>query len=250
MLKRTCWAAIDSANSQTLDQLVILTYLVHNGFEETAKSFYQSMGPLLQSRVGNLRIPAYLQGDLEGQFSKVRIRRNLSERILHGQIEEARALLMTHYPLILEAREDSFLIQFCLTAQSFIESVRQVAATSSQSPNTTEDLLQSLLVAGVELQRLAGKITTPMPYSLDDLYALVAYPNPFQSPLAHLFGDRYREQLASLIDQAILHAEGQDSQCSLVTLFQQSQVSLELLQQLGSPMVAFIDIKKEFGEAI
>ena len=249
MLKRTCWVAIDSANFQKLDQLVILTYLVHNGFEETAKSFYQSVGPLLQSRVGNLRIPAYLQGDLEGQFSKVRIRRNLSDRILHGQIEEARALLMTHYPLILEAREDSSLIQFCLTAQSFIESVRQVAATSSQS-NTPEDLLQSLLVAGVELQRLAGKITTPMPYSLDDLYALVAYPNPFQSPLAHLFGDRYREQLASLIDQAILHAEGQDSQCSLVTLFQQLQVTLELLQQLGSPMVAFIDIKKEFGEAI
>lgn len=263
-MKKSYQGLIHSARPQPYvasptDQIIILSYLIHNGYEETARSFYQGMAALLKTpSTGSMRIPSYLQAqgeELDCEFSKVRIRRSLSDMILEGRIEEARALLASHYPLIIEGGSgypDSAIIQFCLTAQSFIESVRKAAMTKRS--NTTEDPLETLLAAGVELQRLAGSVSGSgrdssgficSQYSLDDLFALLAYADPIHSPLEHLFGQPLRERLALLIDQAVLHAEGQDAQCALAKLYQQLRVSLDQLQQIGSPMVAFLDVEKE-----
>ncbi|KAI1878720.1 hypothetical protein JX265_002897 [Neoarthrinium moseri] len=267
-------------NETDLIQQLVLQFLQHDGYVETARAFAEEIQSEKQAL--NIGPSAPLEGinikDDEDANRRQRIRR----AILEGDIDKAFKYTTMYYPQVLKDNEQ---VYFKLRCRKFIEMVRKSAELSSQtlgsskksnghfidgSPNEmdldengfpdkmdTEDGLDALggdeaalanatIIYGRELQEeFKSDPRREVSKALHDIFSLMAYSNPLEVPeISHLFDRRSRQTVAEELNSAILR---RSSRSALETLYGQTSVLLDYLRDDGGPG-SFVTIQSVIDE--
>ncbi|KAI5927049.1 SPRY domain-containing protein [Camillea tinctor] len=253
-------------NETELIQQLVLQFLQHDGYVETARAFAEE----IQNEKQALRIDSGVPvtginiKDDEDAHRRQRIRR----AILEGDIDRALRYTDKYYSHVLK---DNSHVYFKLKCRKFIEMVRKLAeqnsGTSKKSnghsyddiPNEMDvdengftdkmeedgldlqadevDLLIETIEYGQALhaefkddpRREVGK-------TLEDVFALLAYTNPLQvKEVAPLLDRKGRVAVAEELNSAILSSLGKSSRSALENLYGQTSVLLDYLRDEGGP---------------
>ncbi|KAG2698491.1 hypothetical protein I3843_07G153100 [Carya illinoinensis] len=180
---------------------VVLSYLVHNCFNETVESFITSTG---------MKQPAdYLEG--------MEKRKRIFHFALEGNALKAIELTNQLATDLLEKKED---LHFDLLSIHFGELVRSRKCTEAL------EFAMSKLTPFGKVQKYIEK--------LEDFMALLAYEEPDKSPMFHLLSLDYRQQVADSLNRAILAHMNLPSYTAMERLIQQTTVVRQCLsQELG-----------------
>ncbi|KAI3325886.1 ran-binding protein [Xylariaceae sp. AK1471] len=253
-------------NETELIQQLVLQFLQHDGYVETAREFAKEIYAEQQALKSDPSIPVIgisIKDDGDAH-QRQRIRR----AILEGDIDRALKLTEAFYPHVLENNPH---VYFKLKCRKFIEMVRKAAEYSNGNgkkgngysyddmPNemdvdehdlsdTMEDdpmdsqadpgtLLKETIRYGQALQaefkndprREVGK-------ALNNIFALLAYPNPLKvKEIAPLLDRKGRVAVAEELNSAILSSLGKSSRSALENLYGQTSVLLDYLREDGGP---------------
>lgn len=118
-----------------------------------------------------------------------------SKKLTLGLIEDARAHINTYFPSLF-ADETSRKIEFLLLSQQFIELVRE------QDPTALDFAQAGLLHFNPELGVFSS--VPEVSEMLQDVIPLIAYPNPFDSPIKHFLGQERRDQVLTAVNNHII----------------------------------------------
>uniref|UniRef100_A0A7S3EBH9 B30.2/SPRY domain-containing protein n=2 Tax=Rhodosorus marinus TaxID=101924 RepID=A0A7S3EBH9_9RHOD len=152
---------------------IIITYLLHNGYIETAKAYAADVGKLEQ--IGD---------DLEFA-SKCK---QICDLVRRGEIDEAMQALQTDFPSML--KDPKVKIVFDLKCQQLVELSRT---------NQIEDRLAFAQEHLHEYQDMGEEYSK----GLADVIVLVAYPDLEQSPYSDLLEESRRDKVAEDLNQAL-----------------------------------------------
>ncbi|CAM8935907.1 unnamed protein product [Rhodiola kirilowii] len=181
---------------------IVISYLVHNCFNETAESLCASvkMKPL-----------PYSLDDMER-------RKEILRYTLEGNVPKAIELTEKLAPELLEKNKD---LHFDLLILRFVELV-----SSRKSTEALEFALAKLSPFS-ELQKYRSK--------LEDSIALLAYEEPQNSPMFHLLSPDHRQQVADSLNRVLLEHNNQPGYSALERLLQQATLVRQYLtQELGT----------------
>ncbi|RYP87441.1 hypothetical protein DL770_004779 [Monosporascus sp. CRB-9-2] len=254
-------------NETELIQQLVLQFLQHDGYVETARAFAEEIHAEKQALNIDSSVP--VEGininDDEDAYRRQRIRR----AILEGDIDRALKYTHVYYPQVLK---DNDQVYFKLKCRKFIEMVRKSAELSHgnakksnghafddipnemdvdensysdqmetedalDSSTDQDDLLAETVRYGQQLQaefkddprREVGK-------ALSEVFALVAYENPLQvKEIAHLLDRKGRVAVAEELNSAILSSLGKSSRSALENVYGQTSVLLDYLREGGGP---------------
>jgi hypothetical protein len=208
---------------------LILDFLRVYGYSDTADKFAHDIG---QTNTGN-----------EDQDTPAR--KDLFEFICTGKMQEAIEYLNDFYPSLLEQRLD---ILFEIKCQVFIEIIRESLnndqmdeGDDERSPNI--DAINFGRKELVPLSRQLATISeneTGDAQKLDakrekqrvlirDVFSLLAYNNPYLSPVAHLLENQRREALARKVNRAVLKHTSRRKDACIESIVRQGQTIIELL---------------------
>lgn len=259
---------VPGMNETDLIQALVLQFLQHDGYVETARAFAQDMK--VQKEALNIDPNVKVDGlnirDDEDANNRQRIRK----AILEGDIDRALKYTNAYYPHVLQDNEH---VDFRLRCRRFIEMVRKAAQLNmlndskksnghaTEAPhdmdldmNGSESTVWATLGADavensaelVELERtmleygqsLQAKYRDDprkeVEKALNEIWALVAYRNPLKEPqVSHLLDRKGRVAVAEELNSAILLSLGKSSRASLEKLYAQTSVLLEDLRQDG-----------------
>ncbi|KAH7192955.1 uncharacterized protein B0J16DRAFT_67590 [Fusarium flagelliforme] len=245
-----------------LIQNLVLQFLQHDGYVETARAFAEDM--VLQKNAlnfdSNTEYTCVGLRDDEDANNRQRIRR----AILEGDIDRALKYTNAYYPQVLQENEH---VYFRLRCRKFIELVRKAAQLNMRNEpngnkhvnnqtmdvdlngsentsweadggeNATElaELEHSMLEYGQKLQEeYANDPRVEVSRALNEIWALVAYQNPLKEPqVSHLLDRNGRVTVAEELNSAILLSLGKSSRAALETIYAQSSVLLDDLRQDG-----------------
>ncbi|KAI0595874.1 SPRY domain-containing protein [Biscogniauxia sp. FL1348] len=255
-------------NETELIQQLVLQFLQHDGYVETARAFAEE----IQNEKQALRIDSGVPvaginiKDDEDAHRRQRIRR----AILEGDIDKALKYTNTYYPRVLE---DNSHVYFKLKCRKFIEMVRKSAEQSAgpgkkSNGHSYDDIPNEMDVDengfsdkmeedGLDLQTDEGSLlaeTETIEYgqalqaefkddprrevekALGDVFALLAYENPLQvKEVAPLLDRKGRVSVAEELNSAILSSLGKSSRSALENLYGQTSVLLDYLREDGGP---------------
>ncbi|XP_020691187.1 glucose-induced degradation protein 8-B homolog isoform X1 [Dendrobium catenatum] len=150
---------------------IVLSYLVHNCFKETAEALLTGTG--MQQSVNYL-------SDLDK-------RKAIFHFALEGDAIRAIELTEQLAPKLLEQNED---LHFDLLGLHFVELVCSKKCTEAL------EFAQAKLTPFGKIQKNVEK--------LEDFMALLAYEEPEKSPMFHLLGSEYRQSIADNLNRAVL----------------------------------------------
>ncbi|CEJ94716.1 hypothetical protein VHEMI10231 [[Torrubiella] hemipterigena] len=244
---------------------LVMQFLQHDGYVETARAFAEDLriqNEALRSTSNNAKSTISLRDD-EDANNRQRIRR----AVLDGDIDQALEYMEKYYPQVLQENQT---VVFKLRCRKFIELVRKAAhinmeaegrrrngnsngdaamdidanGTNGFEQTELQELEINMLVYGQELQReYAGDSRKEITTALEQIWALVAYPNPLKEPeVAHLLDRKGRQAVAEELNAAILSSLGKSSQAALEKIYAQTTVLLEELRTDGGEG-AFLSIK-------
>lgn len=180
---------------------IVLSYLVHNCFKETAETFIACAG---------LKQPADYPIDMDK-------RKPIFNFALEGNALKAIELTEQLAHDLLEENED---LHFDLLSLHFVELV------CSRKCAEALEFAQSKLTPFGKVQKYVEK--------LEDFMALLAYEEPEKSPMFHLLSLEYRQSVADSLNRAILAHANLPSYSSMERLLQQTTVVRQCLhQELG-----------------
>ncbi|KAI0474507.1 concanavalin A-like lectin/glucanase domain-containing protein [Xylaria cf. heliscus] len=265
-------------NETELIQQLVLQFLQHDGYVETAREFAKEIHAEQQALKSDPSVP--IMGvnirDDDDAHQRQRIRR----AILEGDIDRALLLTNTHYTRVLKNNQD---VYFKLKCRKFIEMVRKAAEYGNGNgkksnghsyddmPNemdvdengfsdTMEDdlmeaqtepgaLLSETIAYGQALQaEFSNDTRREVVKALNDIFALLAYPNPLQvKEIAPLLDRKGRVAVAEELNSAILSSLGKSSRSALENLYGQTSVLLDYLREDGGPG-ALISIQSVIDE--
>ncbi|KAI8953549.1 ran-binding protein [Xylaria longipes] len=253
-------------NETELIQQLVLQFLQHDGYVETAREFAKEIHDEQQALNSDPSIPVMginIKDD-DDAHQRQRIRR----AILEGDIDRALLLTNNHYTRVLKNNQD---VYFKLKCRKFIEMVRKAAEYGSGNgkksnghsyddmPNemdvdenglsdTMEDdpmeaqtepgpLLSETIAYGQALQaEFKNDTRREVVKALNDIFALLAYPNPLQvKEIAPLLDRKGRVAVAEELNSAILSSLGKSSRSALENLYGQTSVLLDYLREDGGP---------------
>jgi hypothetical protein len=235
-----------------LTQTLVLQFLQHEGYIETARAFAKDM----QTQKAALdvdpkaEVPAINLKDDADSHNRQRIRK----AIMGGEIDQAVKYIQAFYPRVF--REDRGQVYFKLRCRKFIELVRKAAQhnmanESNHSKGHGSDGVseEMELDDGAEVQALEQKMLEygqalqeeyqnderqEVVQALGDIYALLAYPNPLKEPaVSHMLDRKGRAAVAEEVNSAILSSAGRPSRAALEKLYAQTNMLLEELRQDG-----------------
>lgn len=150
---------------------MILQYLIHYGYTNTAKTFAS----------------AIQCSPNEKSLAAIEQRQQIILFIMNGKIDLAINALQQYHPECLEKKE----IQFQLKYHRFIQMIQ------FDTPDNT-----------IQYGRQNFSFNDPQVMEnqniLEDIFSLLAYPDPHKSPVAYLFSQKFREKLATAVNGAIL----------------------------------------------
>ncbi|KAI1204309.1 SPRY domain-containing protein [Annulohypoxylon truncatum] len=249
-----------------LIQQLVLQFLQHDGYVETARAFAEEIHAEKQNLQIDQRIPVpgiNIRND-EDAHCRQRIRR----AILEGDIEEAIQYTKRYYPGVLKDNDD---VYFKLKCRTFIEMVRKSAELGSPNakksnghsfddiPNKMdvdengfsdqmeedglgsqigqESLLTKTIEYGQALQEEFRNDSRPeITKTLNEVFSLLAYPNPLQvKEIAPLLDRKGRVAVAEELNAAILSSLGKSSRSALENVYGQTSVLLDYLREDGGP---------------
>ncbi|KAI0107157.1 ran-binding protein [Nemania sp. FL0031] len=250
-------------NEMELVQQLVLQFLQHDGYVETAQEFAREIRAEQQALNSDpsVKVLGVNIKDDEDARQRQRIRR----AILEGDIDKALTLTNKYYPHVLENNQH---VYFKLKCRKFIEMVRKAAehgngngkksnghsygdmpsemdVDENDLSDTMEDdslepqngpgvLLQEMIAYG---QALQAEFTRPeVSKALHDIFALIAYTNPLQvKEIAPLLDRKGRVAVAEELNSAILSSLGKSSRSALENLYGQTSVLLDYLREDGGP---------------
>lgn len=210
----------------------VLAFLVHNGHSKTAAAFATNSDRLL-----------IYQREKDSMMK----RQAVCEKVLQGDIDGAFEQLEKQFPHVLKTQLN---VLFLLRTQKFIEML--VSGSSLEdavqygrkelSVFRNEVYLQSMQAAR---DPLLGKLDAPLPYSdiLRDVYLLLAYGNPAESPTGDLTKQGRREMVADRLNSAILASQGRPTRSILERFITQSEVVTNHLLRMGNGPAALISVQ-------
>ncbi|GKT99764.1 spry protein [Fusarium langsethiae] len=255
-------AIIPEWSETNIIQHLVLQFLQHDGYVETARAFAEDMA--IQKEALNLdpnSVVAYQSDrDDEDANNRQRIRR----AILEGDIDRALKYTNAYYPHVLEDNEH---VYFKLRCRKFIELVRKAAQLNMRNEakgnkqvnnqtmdidlngsentswetdggeNATElaELERSMLEYGQKLhEEYANDQRAEVSKALNEIWALPAYQNPLKEPqVSHLLDRSGRVTVAEELNSAILLSLGKSSRAALELIYAQNSVLLEDLREDG-----------------
>lgn len=180
---------------------IVLSYLVHNCFKETAESFIASTG---------MKQPPNFPVDMDK-------RKPIFHFALEGNALKAIELTEQLAYNLLEENTD---LHFDLLSLHFGELV------SSRKCTEALEFAQNKLAAFGKVQKYVEK--------LEDFMALLAYEDPEKSPMFHLLGSEHRQNVADNLNRAILAHANLPSYSAMERLIQQTTVVRQCLYQENS----------------
>ncbi|KAI1657251.1 SPRY-domain-containing protein [Daldinia decipiens] len=253
-------------NETDLIQQLVLQFLQHDGYVETARAFAEE----IHAEKRDLQIdqqtpvPGINIKDDEDAHHRQRIRR----AILEGDIEKAVKYTYTYYPSVLKENYD---VYFKLRCRTFIEMVRKSAEISNSNakksnghpyddtpnkmdvdengfsdqmeedgldtPTDQEDWLVKAVQYGQSLQEdFRDDTRSETTKTLNEVFSLLAYPNPLEvKEVAPLLDRKGRVAVAEELNSAILSSLGKSSRSALENLYGQTSVLLDYLREDGGP---------------
>ncbi|KAI1109277.1 ran-binding protein [Nemania sp. NC0429] len=253
-------------NETELIQQLVLQFLQHDGYVETAREFAREIQSEQQALSSDPSVP--ILGINIKDDEDARQRQRIRRAILEGDIDKSLILTNKYYPLVLKNNQD---VYFRLKCRKFVEMVRKAAEFSSGSgkkrnghpyddvpsemdvdesgqSDTMEDdpmesqhdagpLLEETIVYGQALQAEFRHDTRPeVGNALSDIFALLAYPNPLQvKEIAPLLDRKGRVTVAEELNSAILSSLGKSSRSALENMYGQTSVLLDYLREEGGP---------------
>ncbi|KAI8895455.1 CTLH/CRA C-terminal to lish motif domain-containing protein [Globomyces pollinis-pini] len=207
------------APEQKIIHQIIYDYLVHNCYSETATSFGAACKMDDKPVVSDSSSINSESMDIdchETASASLSLRKECRQLILQGKIRDAIVFCHSQMPGLLAAvTPEATQVRFVLQCQQFIEYVR------SNSPQALEFAQNELGSFANENQQFAE--------TLQDVIALLAYPDPIQSPIAHYMSEARREYVATIVNNYLISAGGGNSWTSLERLVQQSTVTRDFL---------------------
>ncbi|XP_027333269.1 glucose-induced degradation protein 8 homolog isoform X2 [Abrus precatorius] len=177
---------------------IILSYLIHNCFKESAESFIACTG---------MQQPADYLENMEK-------RRRIVHSVLEGNAHKAIELTEQLAQDILENNKD---LLFDLLSLRFVELVCSRKCTKAL------EFAQTKLSPFGKEQKYREK--------LEDFMALLAYNDPVKSPMFHLLSLEYRQQVADCLNRTILAYFNLPSDTAMEKLIQQVTVVRQCLSQ-------------------
>ncbi|KAI1453529.1 SPRY domain-containing protein [Annulohypoxylon moriforme] len=249
-----------------LIQQLVLQFLQHDGYVETARAFAEEIHTEKQNLQIDQRtpVPGINIRDDENARRRQRIRR----AILEGDIENAIQRTQKYYPKVLGENYD---VYFKLKCRTFIEMVRKSAEVSNpgakksnghsydDTPNKMDvdengfsdqmeedglesqigqgSLLDKTIEYGQSLQEeFRDDPRSEISKTLNEVFSLLAYPNPLQvKEVAPLLDRKGRVAVAEELNAAILSSLGKSSRSALENVYGQTSVLLDYLREEGGP---------------
>ncbi|KAF7092310.1 hypothetical protein CFC21_094807 [Triticum aestivum] len=188
----------DASVSDNNVRNIVLSYLMHNCFKETAKTFLSST---------YLHLPVDYTVDVDK-------RKAILNFVVEGDAVKAIELTTELAPNLLENDTD---LHFDLISLHFIELIRSRKCTEA-------------LEFGQKKLTPFGKVSKYVE-KLEDFMALLAYEEPEKSPMFHLLALEYRQNVADSLNRAILAHANLSAYLSLERVIHQSTVVRQYLQQ-------------------
>lgn len=180
---------------------IVLSYLVHNCFKETAETFLACTG---------INHSADYLVDMHK-------RKSIFHFALEGNALKAIELTEQVAPNLLEDNKD---LHFDLLSLHFVDLIRSRKCTDAL------EFAQAKLTPFGKINKYVEK--------LEDFMALLAYEEPEKSPMFHLLSPEYRQNVADGLNRAILAHANLPSYSSMERLIQQATVVRQfLLEELG-----------------
>ncbi|XP_077210550.1 lisH and RanBPM domains containing protein [Tasmannia lanceolata] len=177
---------------------IVLSYLVHNCFKETAETFITCTG---------MQQPADYPVDMDK-------RKPIFHFALEGNVLKAIELTQQLAHDLLEENMD---LHFDLLSLHFVDLVCSRKCTEAL------EFAQTKLTPFGKVHKYVEK--------LEDFMALLAYEEPEKSPMFHLLSLEYRQNVADSLNRAILAHANLPSYSSMERLIQQSTVVRQCLHQ-------------------
>ena len=209
----TDWTDALHIPKETMNK-IIQNYFVTEGYVDAARQFERESGT----------------SDPTVDLDSIKDRMLIRRAVQKGEVEEAIDRVNDLNPEILE--HDSKLF-FHLQQQRLIELIRQ------------QDLEKALLFAQEYLAPL-GEENPGFLEELEKTLALLAFEDPFMSPVGDLLGVQRRQQAASELNSAILHAQCQEKEPKLPNLLKLLKWSQSRLDATDAPYPKMEDF--ETGE--
>lgn len=132
------------------------------------------------------------------------------ELVRRGAVEDALHLIRTAFPELLEKQPK---VLFKLLCQQFIELIRQrkkeealLFAQKEWSAHAKEQpLLEELHVRALQYIVMAFRVDDDGSSDVhQDVFALIAYEDPENSPISHYLADGFKDRIARSVNSAIL----------------------------------------------
>lgn len=228
---------------------IILCYLRHHGYADTASRFAREVNGGAE------------RGEEQEENRDVRNRKQILHSILTGHTDNAIQLLETYYPGLLSLRTD---ILFAIKCQTFVDMVRASLLPQSQQQLDIHSCTEVISYGRKELVPLMHLLSSTsfnhmgdeqmedarlerrlekQKCHLRDVFSLLAYNNPCQSPVSHLLLDERRDELACKVNRAILKYLDKEKKTPMDIIARQGQVAIELLITTSqSPTTSFLSL--------
>ncbi|CAO3660215.1 unnamed protein product [Umbelopsis ramanniana] len=315
--------AIDDMESTKILHEVVLSYMVHHGFSDSAKTFARDITESRRTDSMALSKDSSCMDtdpmDLIRDEQDIQQRQEIRHALMAGDVDKAINLCEEHYPSVLD---DNDMLMFKLKCHKFIELMRQYAEQQGFHPkqklnsscssstksllhhavdtympnregmdldeltvqqrgykrrrsvhdeedsvdslsnndededeedddyNSDEDdsldgLLGTAMTYGQQLQQNYGRDERPEVQStLVETFSLIAYRDPFHSPVAHVLEDQRRDELVNQLNSAILVSRNLPGMPRLEHMYKQTQVAIQELLFAGNGKAAMMDLRK------
>ncbi|KAK9360531.1 concanavalin A-like lectin/glucanase domain-containing protein [Lipomyces starkeyi] len=267
-------ARADTAITQTIHKL-ISSYLAHNGYVDSVRAFAGDV----QKETNAFSSPKSVEdGDVNMGENEIAEdleainRQKIRAAVMEGNINRALKLTELFFPKVFEDNPE---ILFQLKCRKFVELMRLCAlAKKSEYAEDDEmqdvsndddtdmrdtevpakpklaDLLNESLRYGQKLHesyrnKTFPSSTTDVQKALNDIFALMAYPDPINSPVAYLLAEEGRAPVAEDLNSAILVSQGKSSVAKLERLIQHTTMLMRELAEQGGQS-AFVNVRHDF----
>ncbi|KAK9377180.1 concanavalin A-like lectin/glucanase domain-containing protein [Lipomyces chichibuensis] len=267
-------ARADTAITQTIHKL-ISSYLAHNGYVDSVRVFAEDV----QKETNTFSSPKSIEdGDVNIGENEIAEdleainRQKIRAAVMEGNINRALKLTELFFPKVFEDNPE---ILFQLKCRKFVELMRLCAlakkaeyaeddemqdvsndddtdmrdAKQPAKPNLA-DLLNESLRYGQKLHesyrnKKFPTSKTDVQKALNDIFALMAYPDPINSPVAYLLAEEGRAPVAEDLNSAILVSQGKSSVAKLERLIQHTTMLMRELAEQGGQS-AFVNVRHDF----
>ncbi|KAJ1953674.1 hypothetical protein IWQ62_005936 [Dispira parvispora] len=126
------------------------------------------------------------------------------------------------------------------------EKLAKAPASSEESAVTAGNALREALRCGRQLRMDYGEDRRKVVVdTLDNIFSLLAYPEPVHSPVAYLLDEQKRKELVHSLNEEILVAQNKPRVPPLERAFTQTKVGIDELINQGSPTANFVQVEHD-----